>query len=302
VKNRESLYPGRVKLTPVDAANGIYDLVRADQPQEPGTPLNKKLLDFAVAACGVTAGTATAYALDDEFGGFTLTDGAKVTLKLHVNSGNGATLNINSTGARPIISRYGDPISEGINAGTWLVATYNKSLDAFVLDGGHERIAGGSFVGDGTGISNITIPFSGTNGVYAQYGSITETSASPKKIVLPFEPFAVMIFANNSGLISTVYNGAPKTAYITGNVGTKNGGTVMGNGTFNTNTYYYVPCCKINGNVLELINGVNITPHQLHSGVTTTNITNVSLGGLDSGVSALGGFNSKGVKYSYIAL
>ena len=57
MKNRESLYPGRVKLTPVDAANGIYDLVRADEPQDPGTPLNKKLLDYAVAACGVTAGT-----------------------------------------------------------------------------------------------------------------------------------------------------------------------------------------------------------------------------------------------------
>ena len=102
MKNRESLYPGRVKLTPVDAANGIYDLTRADEPRDEGTPLNKKLLDFAVSACGVAAGTATAYTLDDEFGGFELVDGAKVNFRLHVASGVNPTLNVNGTGAKPM--------------------------------------------------------------------------------------------------------------------------------------------------------------------------------------------------------
>lgn len=134
MKNRESLYPGRVKLTPVDAANGIYDLVRADEPQEEGTPLNKKLLDFAVAACGVTAGTATAYTLDDEFGGFELVDGAKVNFRLHVESGAGATLNVNGTGEKALKTIYGNPMPPGIGAGKWIEARYDVTDDAYICN------------------------------------------------------------------------------------------------------------------------------------------------------------------------
>ena len=45
VVDRIPTYPGRVKLTPVDETNHIYDLTRADQPIEEGTPINKKLFD-----------------------------------------------------------------------------------------------------------------------------------------------------------------------------------------------------------------------------------------------------------------
>lgn len=136
MKNRESLYPGRVKLTPVDAANGIYDLVRADEPQEPGTPLNKTLLDFAVAACGVTAGTDTAYTLDDEFGGFELVDGAKVNFRLHVASGANPTLNVNGTGAKALKTVLGDAMPSAIPAGMWVDAKYSTVADAYILSGG----------------------------------------------------------------------------------------------------------------------------------------------------------------------
>lgn len=131
MKNRESLYPGRVKITPVDAANGIYDLIRADEPQEEGTPLNKKLLDYAVAACGVTAGTATALTLDDEFGGFELVDGAKVNFRLHVASGVNPTLNVNGTGAKRIVDTQGGAIMAGIPQGTWITATYSLLRDSY---------------------------------------------------------------------------------------------------------------------------------------------------------------------------
>ena len=136
MKNRESLYPGRVKLTPVDAAKGIYDLVRADEPQEEGTPLNKKLLDYAVAACGVTAGTATAYTLDDEFGGFELVDGAKVNFRLHVASGVDPTLNVNGTGAKALKTSLGDAMPSAIPAGMWVDAKYSTVADAYILSGG----------------------------------------------------------------------------------------------------------------------------------------------------------------------
>lgn len=49
--DREPLYPGRVKLTPVSGQSNVYDMVRADQPAQAGTPLNKNtFLKDATAA------------------------------------------------------------------------------------------------------------------------------------------------------------------------------------------------------------------------------------------------------------
>ncbi len=45
VEDRVSTYPGRVKLTPVSGQTNVYDMVRADEPVQEGTPLNKALLD-----------------------------------------------------------------------------------------------------------------------------------------------------------------------------------------------------------------------------------------------------------------
>lgn len=43
VVDRVSAYPGRVKLTPVSGQTNTYDMVRADQPTQAGTPLNAAL-------------------------------------------------------------------------------------------------------------------------------------------------------------------------------------------------------------------------------------------------------------------
>ncbi len=43
VKDRISTYPGRVKMTPVAGQDNTYDMVRADEPIEPGTPINRAL-------------------------------------------------------------------------------------------------------------------------------------------------------------------------------------------------------------------------------------------------------------------
>lgn len=52
MQDRVSLYPGRVKLEPVAGQANLYDLTRADQPTQEGTPLNKASLlsDNVVAA------------------------------------------------------------------------------------------------------------------------------------------------------------------------------------------------------------------------------------------------------------
>lgn len=45
VIDRIPTHPGRVKLTPVEGQENTFDMVRADAPVEPGTPLNKALFD-----------------------------------------------------------------------------------------------------------------------------------------------------------------------------------------------------------------------------------------------------------------
>lgn len=99
-----------------------------------GTPISKAALDEMLAASGVTAGTATAYTLaQDEY---TLFDGAPVRLRLHTASGDGATLNINGTGAKPLRDMMGAAMPGGIPAGTWLAAYYSAAAGAYVLAGG----------------------------------------------------------------------------------------------------------------------------------------------------------------------
>lgn len=44
MKDRIPKYPGRVKLTPVPGQADVYDMVRADEPEEAGTPINKQTL------------------------------------------------------------------------------------------------------------------------------------------------------------------------------------------------------------------------------------------------------------------
>lgn len=51
MQDRVSLYPGRVKIEPVAGQAKLYDITRADQPTQEGTPLNKaNLLSDATAA------------------------------------------------------------------------------------------------------------------------------------------------------------------------------------------------------------------------------------------------------------
>lgn len=57
MKDRVPMHPGRVRLTPVPGQADTYDLVRADQPTQEGTPLNKATLlpDVVAASLGLGA-------------------------------------------------------------------------------------------------------------------------------------------------------------------------------------------------------------------------------------------------------
>lgn len=55
MKDRASLYPGRIKLIPVPGQENTYDMVRADQPTQDGDPLSKEtfLKDVTAALFGL---------------------------------------------------------------------------------------------------------------------------------------------------------------------------------------------------------------------------------------------------------
>lgn len=57
MQDRIPLYPGRVKMTPVAGQANTYDMVRADDPTQVGTPLNKATLlqDATAALYGLTS-------------------------------------------------------------------------------------------------------------------------------------------------------------------------------------------------------------------------------------------------------
>lgn len=58
MQDRIPLYPGRVKMTPVAGQANTYDMVRADDPTQAGTPLNKATLlkDATAALFGLGTG------------------------------------------------------------------------------------------------------------------------------------------------------------------------------------------------------------------------------------------------------
>ena len=66
MQDRVPLYPGRVTLTPVAGQANTYDMVRADQPTQEGTPLNKATLlkDATAAKFGKDTGAVPDEVLD----------------------------------------------------------------------------------------------------------------------------------------------------------------------------------------------------------------------------------------------
>lgn len=69
MQDRIPTYPGRVKLTPVTGEENIYDMERADEPTQVGTPLNKEtfLTDSTETAIW---GDAQDRTVDDAFNAF----------------------------------------------------------------------------------------------------------------------------------------------------------------------------------------------------------------------------------------
>ena len=127
MKDRIPLYPGRVKLNPVSGQANTFDLTRADQPTQEGTPLNKaSLLKDATAAL---FGKTNAAVPDDILSLLSKSTLAQIQEKYTKTTigtlavGKTITLNVSGTAKEFIVVHQGKPSSlydDSCN-GTWLL-------------------------------------------------------------------------------------------------------------------------------------------------------------------------------------
>mgnify|MGYP004622760533 CR=1 FL=1 len=127
MQDRVPLYPGRVTLTPVSGQANTYDLTRADQPTQEGTPLNKASLlkDSTAALFGKT----NAAVPDDILSLLSKSVLAQIEEKYTKTTigaaavGKTITLNVDGTPKEFIVVHQGKPSSlydDSCN-GTWLL-------------------------------------------------------------------------------------------------------------------------------------------------------------------------------------
>ena len=89
--------------------------------------------DKRIRAQGTSTGTSGALELSVPV--FTLIDGIMARVKIHTDTAEGATLNVNATGAKPIVRIDGEPIDLVLKQGTWCIFIYSSTLDSWVFEG-----------------------------------------------------------------------------------------------------------------------------------------------------------------------
>ena len=89
--------------------------------------------DKRIRAQGTSTGTSGALELSVPV--FTLIDGIMARVKIHTDTAEGATLNVNNTGAKPIVRIDGEPIDLVLKQGTWCIFIYSSTLDSWVFEG-----------------------------------------------------------------------------------------------------------------------------------------------------------------------
>ena len=89
--------------------------------------------DKRIRAQGTSTGTSGALELSVPV--FTLIDGIMARVKIHTDTAEGATLNVNNTGAKPIVRIDGEPIDLVLKQGTWCIFIYSSTLDSWIFEG-----------------------------------------------------------------------------------------------------------------------------------------------------------------------
>lgn len=228
MQDRVSLYPGRVKLEPVAGQANLYDLTRADQPTQEGTPLNKASL--------LTDGVCEILGLDhnatpnDAFLAICLPSG-KYAVSVTVKSPGGRPIpNVTLSG---LLTAAGNPVvtgTDGVGFGfaTTSPVTVTADISAFL---------------DLTGTASVTVtPTAGVVNkaeITCTRASSAQTTISTSKTVR-FSPdvseydFSAIGGGYNGGTGTGWTKGEDNESSATGGNGGRAGGVVNKSGNANT--------------------------------------------------------------------
>lgn len=110
------------------------ELQLENEIQQEGMPYNKTFANEVLAASGVASGGNGIYSLTQP--GFLLLDGALVRFRVPENWGDEFTLNVNETGALPVLDTAGEPISTDLVQGAWVEALYSSAVGAYFFKSG----------------------------------------------------------------------------------------------------------------------------------------------------------------------
>ena len=172
MKDRIPKYAGRVKLTPVANQPNIYDMERADEPLETGTPLNKATLldDETAVSLGLTEDS-------------NVTDALKTLSLNKVNKSDIIDNLVTSEAEKPLSANQGVVLNGLVNNAQGAITDINNKFDNGIL-----KTENG-----GTGANNFYDALDNAGVGKTYIGQYEGTGTTTLELVLPYKPKAILM-------------------------------------------------------------------------------------------------------------
>ena len=177
MKDRIPKYAGRVKLIPVANQPNIYDMTRADEPLEEGTPLKKATLlsDETATLLGLTGDSN----VNDAFGAISRDKVSKTDIIDNLTT---------AETAKPLSANQGKVLND-------LVGKNKNSIDVITnkFDNGILKTENG-----GTGANNFYDALDNAGVGKTYIGQYEGTGVTTLELVLPYKPKAILMMGGNN--------------------------------------------------------------------------------------------------------
>ena len=208
VIDRISTYPGRVKLIPVPGQANTYDMVRADEPIEPGTPINRALFNSIInvieetkqvvnnklfeLAQRVTVGSLAVGSVFGLYENGLLVPYLKISTE-YERTGRALVIRLDCAKMDTLFSASDSSAYSGCKADRWLTNEFYNSLDTATQSVLAEMSIS---IGDSSSIKRKVFLLDAT-----EYGFFGLTSLNTSSDVAEY-------FENNPGRIPAKFNGS----------------------------------------------------------------------------------------------